>query len=61
LNRRADRGDTAEHSSGNGSIMRLAPVPMRYASLFPGSIDELARLGAESSVTTHASEQCCSA
>jgi ADP-ribosyl-[dinitrogen reductase] hydrolase len=54
-------GDSSEHASGNGSIMRLAPVPMRYASLFPDSIEELAVLATESSLTTHASEQCLSA
>ena len=54
-------GDTAEHSSGNGSIMRLAPVLIRYLGLFPDSIGELARLADESSLTTHASEQCRSA
>jgi ADP-ribosyl-[dinitrogen reductase] hydrolase len=50
-----------ERSSGNGSIMRLAPVPTRYVKLFPDSIDEPARLATESSLTTHASEHCCSA
>jgi ADP-ribosylglycohydrolase len=50
-----------ERSSGNGSITRLAPVPMRYVKLFPDSIDELARLATESSITTHASEHFCSA
>jgi len=54
-------GDTAENSSGNGSIMRLAPVPIKYAKLFPDSIGELARLASELSLTTHASEQCLSA
>ncbi len=54
-------GDPAEHSSGNGSIMRLAPVAIRYADLFPDSIDKLAGLAAESSLTTHASPQCLSA
>jgi len=54
-------GDTSERSSGNGSIMRLAPVPMRYVQLFPDSIGELARLAAETSLPTHASEQCLSA
>src|SRR6266481_4652044 len=28
-------GDASEQASGNGSIMRLAPVPMRYADLYP--------------------------
>lgn len=54
-------GDPAESSSGNGSIMRLAPVPIRYADLFPQALEELARLATESSLTTHASEQCLSA
>lgn len=52
---------TAEDSSGNGSIMRLAPVPIKFAALFPDQIDELARLAEESSLTTHASPQCLSA
>jgi ADP-ribosylglycohydrolase len=54
-------GDRAEHASGNGSIMRLAPVPIRYAELFPDRIEELGRLAAESSLVTHASPQCLSA
>lgn len=54
-------GDRAEGSSGNGSIMRLAPVPIRYACLYPDRIEELARLAAESSLPTHASSQCLSA
>lgn len=54
-------GDASESASGNGSIMRLAPVPIRHAELYPGRIDELARLAEESSLTTHAGEQCLSA
>jgi ADP-ribosyl-[dinitrogen reductase] hydrolase len=54
-------GDPAEHASGNGSIMRLAPVPIRYAELFPDQIAQLGHLAAESSLTTHASPQCLSA
>lgn len=50
-----------EGSSGNGSIMRLAPVPIRYHGHYPKNIVELARLAEESSLTTHASEQCLSA
>ncbi len=50
-----------EDSSGNGSIMRLAPVSIRYHSHFPQNVAELARLAEESSLTTHASEQCLSA
>jgi ADP-ribosyl-[dinitrogen reductase] hydrolase len=54
-------GDASEHASGNGSIMRLAPVAIRYAGLFPTNVQELGRLAAESSLPTHASEQCQSA
>ncbi|MGI8980060.1 MAG: ADP-ribosylglycohydrolase family protein [Pirellulaceae bacterium] len=54
-------GEVSDRSSGNGSIMRLAPVPMRYHSLFPGDIGRLADLAAESSLVTHASPKCLSA
>lgn len=54
-------GDSSEHASGNGSIMRLAPVPIRFAHLFPDQLDELCGLAAESSLPTHASPQCLSA
>ena len=54
-------GDPSERASGNGSIMRLAPVPIRYANLNPGNIAELCRLARESSLPTHASGQCVSA
>ena len=62
-----DHGDAhrsgllSEDSSGNGSIMRLAPVPIRYLGYFPDRIEDLADLAEESSMTTHASEQCLSA
>ncbi len=54
-------GDPSEKASGNGSIMRLAPVPIRYCGLYPGDIEQLSRLADESSLPTHASEQCRSA
>ena len=54
-------GSRAESASGNGSIMRLAPVPIRYHDHYPKNIPELAKLAEESSLTTHASEQCLSA
>jgi len=50
-----------ERSSGNGSIMRLAPVPIAFGNLYPARIEELSRLAAESSLPTHASAQCLSA
>lgn len=54
-------GDSSERASGNGSIMRLAPVPIRYADLYPNDIEQLSRLADESSLPTHASQQCRSA
>jgi ADP-ribosyl-[dinitrogen reductase] hydrolase len=54
-------GSRSESASGNGSIMRLAPVPIRYAGHYPDNIEELSRLADESSLPTHASEQCRSA
>ena len=54
-------GDPSERASGNGSIMRLAPVPIRYADLFPDELEELVRYCMESSLPTHASPQCLSA
>lgn len=54
-------GDPGERASGNGSIMRLAPVAIRFRHLFPDQLDELARRAAESSLPTHASAACLSA
>lgn len=54
-------GDTSERASGNGSIMRLAPVPIRFAGMYADRFDEIARLADESSLPTHASPQCRSA
>lgn len=53
--------DCREGSSGNGSIMRLAPVPIKYYDLFSSDIKRLADLCGMSSVTTHGSFQCVSA
>jgi ADP-ribosyl-[dinitrogen reductase] hydrolase len=54
-------GDSDPRASGNGSIMRLAPVPIRYIDCYPDSVLELAKRAAESSLPTHASPQCLSA
>src|SRR5688572_4453083 len=54
-------GDESPTASGNGSIMRLAPVPIAYKGLFPDRTDELVRRLVESSLPTHASPQCVSA
>ncbi len=54
-------GDACGSASGNGSIMRLAPVPIRYICLFPDNIGDLVERAIESSLPTHASPQCLSA
>lgn len=54
-------GSRASQESGNGSIMRLAPVPIRFASMVVDDPNQLAELAAESSLPTHASDQCLSA
>ena len=53
--------DTAPGSSGNGSIMRLAPVPMMYGEYYVDRLAELSEIAEGSSVVTHGSEQCKSA
>src|SRR5580765_7228574 len=54
-------GSRSEMASGNGSIMRLAPVSIRYTHLYPAQLDELCRFAEESSLPTHSSQQCLSA
>lgn len=54
-------GDPSPSASGNGSIMRLAPVPVAYVRLFPDQIEMLVERLIESSRPTHASPQCLSA
>lgn len=54
-------GPSDEMASGNGSIMRLAPIPIRYADLFPDRVEELAEFAADSSRPTHGSKACLSA
>jgi ADP-ribosylglycohydrolase len=54
-------GDRSDRASGNGSLMRLAPVPIRFGHLYADQLAELSRLAEESSLPTHASEQCVSA
>jgi len=50
-------GPTEPHTAGNGSIMRLAPVPMYYFNR-PG---DAIHLSAESSRTTHGTIECLDA
>ncbi len=51
-------GLTSPSASGNGGIMRLAPVPIKYYNEDAGLVFERA---VESSSVTHASEMCKSA
>ena len=53
--------DPSPRASGNGSIMRLAPVPVGCFRLFPDQMDLLVERLVESSRPTHASPQCLSA
>ena len=50
-------GNTSPHSAGNGSLMRLAPVPL---FCYP-DIDAAVRLAGESSRTTHGAAECIAA
>lgn len=50
-------GSKAKWSSGNGSIMRLAPVPILYHQ----NAEQAVHYGGESSRTTHASPLCLDA
>lgn len=50
-------GSTDPFSAGNGSIMRLAPVPMYYAR----NMDAAEHHAAESSRTTHGATECVDA
>lgn len=54
-------GDPSPSASGNGSIMRLAPVPVAYLRLYPDQLGLLVDRLVESSRPTHASPQCLSA
>ena len=55
-------GEPGENASGNGSIMRLAPVVIRYAALADQKEwDQLAALADDAGRTTHASPICRSA
>lgn len=54
-------GPADTHSSGNGSIMRLAPVPIAYAHCFEDRLDQLIEYAIQSSLPTHRSDMCQSA
>ncbi len=51
-------GSILDKDSGNGSIMRLAPVAIAYADYYPERIDDLIARACESSIPTHGSDKC---
>lgn len=54
-------GDPSEGAAGNGSIMRLAPVPIAYAGLYPERAADLVGRCVESSLPTHRAPQALTA
>lgn len=54
-------GATGPNAVGNGSIMRLAPVPIRYQHLYRTDPAQLVRLCADSSLPTHGHPDCVAA
>jgi ADP-ribosyl-[dinitrogen reductase] hydrolase len=54
-------GDTSPRASGNGSIMRLAPVPIAFGQELHADVDRFVERLIESSLPTHGSPQCRSA
>jgi ADP-ribosylglycohydrolase len=50
-------GSTDEHSAGNGSLMRLAPVPLAFAT----NLREAIAKAGDSSRTTHGAAECVDA
>jgi ADP-ribosylglycohydrolase len=54
-------GERSNYASGNGSIMRIAPVPMAFGHLYASDLSKFSSIAEESSIPTHASEQCLSA
>jgi len=53
-------GDPSERAAGNGSIMRLGPVPIAYLDLYPDDAGRLVRRCIESSRPTHRAPQALS-
>lgn len=54
-------GDNSVEFSGNGSIVRLAPISIFYSDRYPDNIEELSKKAEQSSKTTHSNSQCISA
>ena len=56
-----EAGDPSDAKSGNGSLMRLAPIALHYLHLFPEDVVAIGRHAAASSAPTHRSDKCLSA
>lgn len=54
-------GSTNEQSAGNGSLMRLAPVPIFYSSFRYASQEDVMKAARLSSITTHAEQRAVEA
>jgi len=50
-------GSTSPNSAGNGSLMRLAPIPLFYFS----DLEKIIQYAGESSRTTHGAQECIEA
>jgi ADP-ribosyl-[dinitrogen reductase] hydrolase len=57
LTKKPFRGSTWPNSAGNGSLMRLGPIPMFY---FP-DLEKIIHFAGESSRTTHGAQECIEA
>ncbi|MDO6678436.1 ADP-ribosylglycohydrolase family protein [Shewanella sp. 4_MG-2023] len=53
----ANAGSSDEYSAGNGSLMRLAPIPIFYSSYRHVSEQNVIKIAGESSLTTHAEQR----
>lgn len=53
--------DSDAGNSGNGSIMRLAPIPIYFSRFYKENLKVLSVIAEDSSRTTHGSEMCLSA
>lgn len=57
----ANAGSTDEQSAGNGSLMRLAPIPIFYSSFRYASQEDVVKAARLSSITTHAEQRAVEA
>jgi ADP-ribosyl-[dinitrogen reductase] hydrolase len=57
----ASAGPKDDYSSGNGSIMRLAPVPIAFLEQYHTDFRNFVKMAIESSLPTHGSDMCLSA